>query len=75
AFGWPWWVSGLFGLAALLVTGAALYLRLRRGQMLMAPAGVARLAMPDSVRLLRVEASVPSAPLDAANAVTTATTR
>ena len=75
AFGWAWWVSGLFGLAALLVTGAVLYLRLRRGQMLMAPAGEAGLAMPDSVRLLRVEASAPDAALDGANAVTTATTR
>jgi NADH-quinone oxidoreductase subunit H len=74
AFGWAWWVSGLFGLAALLVTGAVLYLRMRRGQMLTAPAGEAGLAMPDSVRLLRVESSAPSAALDGANAVTTVTT-
>jgi NADH-quinone oxidoreductase subunit H len=73
AFGWAWWVSGLFGLAALLVTGAVLYSRLRRGQMLMEPAGEAGLAMPDSVRLLRVESSAPSAALDGANAVTTVT--
>ena len=75
AFGWVWWISGLFGLAALLITGAALYIRLRRGQPLMAPAGEAGLAMPSSVRLLRVEASMPGGALDGASVTPTATVR
>ena len=30
AFGWPWWISGLAGLAILLITVAVLFVRLRR---------------------------------------------
>ena len=55
AFGWPWWVSGLAGLAILLITVAVLFVRLRR----VLPATMPRdeelsLALPSSVRLVRL---------------------
>jgi NADH-quinone oxidoreductase subunit H len=67
AFGWPWWVSGLAGLAILLITAAVLFLRLRR----VLPSARSRdeelsLALPSSVRLVRD--ALPAAPL-AVNAV------
>jgi len=58
AFGWPWWVSGLAGLAILLITAAVLFVRLRR----VLPATMPRdeqlsLALPSSVRLVRFDAA------------------
>jgi NADH-quinone oxidoreductase subunit H len=56
ALGWPWWVSGVLGLAALITVGLIYYVRLRR----MLPVTQrarddAGLALPDSVRLVKVE--------------------
>ena len=75
AFGWGWWVSGLFGLAVLLVTATVLYIRLRRGQPLTSPAGEAGLAVPASVRLLRVEPTPSVGALDGSAATSAAKAR
>ncbi len=61
AFGWPWWASGLFGLAVIVLGTAIYYARQRAkrsGGKLVTPAGG---AMPDSVRLVRV-GPLPAAP-------------
>ena len=61
ALGWPWWVSGALGLAALIVVGLVYYVRLRRALPVTRPVrDVAGLALPDSVRLVRVESQVPA---------------
>jgi NADH-quinone oxidoreductase subunit H len=58
ALGWPWWVSGLFGLAVIVVGTAVYYSRQRRarrkGAKLVDASGR---VLPDSVRLVRVEST------------------
>jgi hypothetical protein len=52
AFGAPWWVSGLIGLAILVVVVGAYYATARRGQVA-TKSGVSRVAQaPSSVRLV-----------------------
>lgn len=54
AFGWPWWASGAFGLAVLVLGTSVYQLRRRtgrRGTKLTSPAGG---TLPDSVRLVDV---------------------
>jgi NADH-quinone oxidoreductase subunit H len=54
AFGWPWWASGLFGLAVIVLGTAAYYgrqrARRRGAKMVTATGGM----LPDSVRLVQV---------------------
>jgi NADH-quinone oxidoreductase subunit H len=56
ALGWPWWVSGVLGLAALITVGFIYYVRLRRTlpvtQRARDDAGP---ALPNSVHLVKVE--------------------
>ena len=65
AFGWAWWVSGLIGLAIILIGAAVLYRQVRRGTFVPGgplPArsgGEAGLALPSSVRLVRFSAAAP----------------
>ncbi len=55
AFGWPWWLSGVFG-AVVLVTGAVVLLQRRRAaQPATTKTTNAGVPLPDSVRLMRVE--------------------
>jgi NADH-quinone oxidoreductase subunit H len=57
AFGWPWWISGVFGLAVLLVGGAVYYARMRRNHPLTQPTqDEIGLLLPQSVRLVHIEA-------------------
>jgi NADH-quinone oxidoreductase subunit H len=57
AFGWPWWVSGVFG-AVVLVTGAVVLLQRRRAaQPATTKTTIAGVPLPDSVRLMRVEST------------------
>jgi NADH-quinone oxidoreductase subunit H len=60
AFGWPWWVSGLFGVVVLLLSGLVLYRRLRAGLPSRTRAVEAGLALPSSVRLVRFEPTQPA---------------
>lgn len=53
AFAWPWWVSGLSGLAILVLVTATYYVRIHRGQPRAKP-GMAGSALPPSVRLVDV---------------------
>ncbi len=59
AFGAPWWVSGLFGLAVILIVGAVYYARLRRRVRASGPETRADsgLELPSSVRLVNVSSS------------------
>jgi NADH-quinone oxidoreductase subunit H len=52
ALGWPWWVSGLFGLAIIVVGGAIYYARQRGGKPVGAGVSTVGAAMPASVRLV-----------------------
>jgi NADH-quinone oxidoreductase subunit H len=64
ALGLPWWISGVFGVVVLLISGAVYYVRLRR----ILPSSVpihrtpqnnqVGLSLPDSVKLVQVKASV-----------------
>ncbi|WIG61151.1 MAG: NADH-ubiquinone oxidoreductase chain H [Ktedonobacterales bacterium] len=55
ALGWPWWASGLFGLGVLLIVAVVLYNRLRLRQAMERQSGEAvPLALPSSVRLVRI---------------------
>jgi NADH-quinone oxidoreductase subunit H len=62
AFDWPWWVSGLIGLAILLFVSAIYYLRLRsrRSKTVKStdPADL-DLVMPTSVRMVNIDPSQP----------------
>ncbi len=62
AQGWPWWSTGLFGLAVLLIAAGVLYTRMKRRQQ-----PVARLAgeavappLPASVRLVHIAPAEPA---------------
>jgi NADH-quinone oxidoreductase subunit H len=66
AYGLPWWVSGLFGLAVLLIAAAMLYARTRRAAL---PASTQAdeavpLALPSSVRLVRLASAANGTPTD-----------
>lgn len=52
ALGWPWWVSGLFGLAIIAIGGVIYYTRLRRGKLAAAGSSRMGVALPASVRLV-----------------------
>jgi NADH-quinone oxidoreductase subunit H len=65
ALGWPWWVSGLFGLAVILIGGIVFYLRMQRGLPALTSAKEAGLALPGSVRLVHIEPTVPAPPVSA----------
>jgi NADH-quinone oxidoreductase subunit H len=65
ALGLPWWISGVFGIIVLLIAGVVYYVRLRRA----VPSSVSiqsrttyqsGISLPDSVRLVKVGASVVS---------------
>jgi NADH-quinone oxidoreductase subunit H len=65
ALGWSWWVSGALGLAVLLVVGLIYYVRLRRTLPVARPArDDAGPALPDSVRLVKVESTVATSKSD-----------
>ena len=73
---WPWWSTGLFGLAVLLIAAAVLYARMKRRQQ-----PVARLAgeavplpLPASVRLVRITSAEPAVAERPAAATTNAAT-
>ncbi len=48
-YGWPWWVTGVFGLAVLLIGGGIFVMRLRTNKPHVVDVGV---ALPPSVRLV-----------------------
>ncbi|HEU0025831.1 MAG TPA: NADH-quinone oxidoreductase subunit NuoH [Ktedonobacterales bacterium] len=52
ALGWPWWVSGLFGLGIILIGGAIHYSRMRRGKPEVRRISSVSVEMPASVRLV-----------------------
>ena len=55
AFGWPWWVSGVFGVLVLVVSGTVYYIRLRQtNPSTVQPERQGGIPLPDSVRLVRV---------------------
>jgi NADH-quinone oxidoreductase subunit H len=63
AFDLPWWVSGLIGLAILLVAASSYYLRLRANRRT-TPAPTASdvdldLVLPNSVRMVNIDPSLP----------------
>ncbi len=60
ALSWPWWVSGLFGLALIALGGVMFYIRVQRGMPELTPAKEAGLALPGSVRLLHIEPAPPA---------------
>jgi len=62
ALGWPWWVSGLFGLAVILIGGIVYYLRVQRRMPKLTPAKEAGLALPGSVHFVRAVAPATTAP-------------
>ncbi|HZC76842.1 MAG TPA: NADH-quinone oxidoreductase subunit H, partial [Ktedonobacterales bacterium] len=55
AFGWPWWVSGVFGAVVLLIGAVVLLQRRRAAQPATTKTTIAGVPLPDSVRLMRVE--------------------
>ncbi len=52
ALGWPWWVSGLFGLAIILIGGVIYYTRIRRSRLTPARISSVSSELPASVRLV-----------------------
>lgn len=67
ALGWPWWASGLFGLAVIVIGASVFYVRVRRGEYVpggavpaISEVGVSRLELPTSVRLVHFDATVDS---------------
>jgi NADH-quinone oxidoreductase subunit H len=54
-FGWPWWVSGLFGLTIIAIGGVIYYARMRRAAPAPAKVSSVSLALPASVRLVSGE--------------------
>jgi NADH-quinone oxidoreductase subunit H len=52
ALGWPWWVSGLFGLAIIVIGGAFYYARMRRTAPPVARSSNVTPTLPASVRLV-----------------------
>jgi NADH-quinone oxidoreductase subunit H len=63
AFGLPWWISGVFGVVVLFISGAVYYARLRRTLPASAPIQAQTtpkpgIPLPDSVRLVKVGAPV-----------------
>jgi hypothetical protein len=68
ALGWPWWVSGLFGLVVILIGGIVYYLRRQRGMPRLTPAKEAGLALPGSVHFVHVQPSPPALADNAATA-------
>jgi NADH-quinone oxidoreductase subunit H len=62
AFGWPWYVSGLFGLAIIAIGLVIFYSRVRRAAPAASSVTSVSLAMPSSVRLVSgARATTPSA--------------
>ena len=66
AFDWPWWISGLIGLAILLIASAIYYLRLRAHRRTITakstdPADL-DLVMPTSVRMVNIDPAQPPVP-------------
>jgi len=60
AFDAPWWVSTIFSLVVLAIGGIVYYVRRRRTEPSAQPSDEAlRLALPTSVRLVRIDASAP----------------
>ena len=60
ALGWPWWVSGLFGLAIILVSGVIYYTRMRRGKPAVARMSSVSGELPASVRLVSGRIAAPT---------------
>jgi hypothetical protein len=58
AFDLPWWVSGLFGLAVIVIGAIISYRQIRRGRRAARRTAVG--ALPSSVRLVRVEPGPPA---------------
>jgi NADH-quinone oxidoreductase subunit H len=58
AFDLPWWVSGLFGLAVIIIGAIVSYRQIRRGRRAARRTAVG--ALPSSVRLVRVEPGPPA---------------
>lgn len=64
ALGWPWWVSGLFGLAVIVIGSVIFYTRVRRGEYVpggptvkaVMATGASGLSLPTSVRLVHFDA-------------------
>ena len=64
ALGWPWWASGLFGLAVIVVGASIFYVRVRHGEYVpggptvkaIMETGVSGLELPSSVRLVHFDA-------------------
>ena len=62
AFDWPWWISGLIGLAILVIASAIYYLRLRARRSKTAKPAEATdldLVMPTSVRMVNIDPAQP----------------
>jgi NADH-quinone oxidoreductase subunit H len=63
ALGWPWWVSGLFGLAVIVIGAVIFYTRVRRGEYMpggptvkaVMGMGISGLNLPTSVRLVHFD--------------------
>jgi NADH-quinone oxidoreductase subunit H len=69
ALGWPWWVSGILGLAVLIAVGLIYYIRLRRTLPVTRPVrDSVGPALPDSVRLVRVPSQVAAPTTDSGDA-------
>jgi hypothetical protein len=65
ALGWSWWVSGLFGLAIIVIGGAIYYTRQRRGRPSPSRASTVGAKLPASVRLVsgRIAPPAPESPV------------
>ena len=73
ALGWPWWVSGLFGLAIILIGGVVYYARMRRVAPPVARSSNVTPTLPASVRLVSgAPASLNGAGTSEASAAATA---